>query len=91
MAHFFGGFFKHIEKPQDTHPPSVPQTFSQYDNEYVTYPSVKRFDACRCGGLRQVQQGGNDPFCQPCSKSQPFAVPIASKISCLKTSARFCP
>ena len=37
MAHFFGGFFKHIEKPQDTHPPSVPQTFSQYDNEYITY------------------------------------------------------
>ena len=37
MANFFGGFIKRIEKPQDTHPPSVPQDFSQYENEYVTY------------------------------------------------------
>ena len=37
MANLFGGFLKRIEKPQDTHPPSVPQEFSQYDNEYVTY------------------------------------------------------
>lgn len=27
MANFFGGFIKRIEKPQDTHPPSVPRTF----------------------------------------------------------------
>jgi len=37
MANLFGGFFKKIEKPQDTHPPSVPQAFSQYDSEYITY------------------------------------------------------
>lgn len=37
MANFFGGFIKRIEKPQDTHPPSVVQDFSQYENEYVTY------------------------------------------------------
>ena len=37
MAHLFSGIFKHIEKPQDTHPPSALQTFSQYDSEYVTY------------------------------------------------------
>ena len=37
MANFFGGFFKQIEKPQDTHPPSVPQELSKYDNEYITY------------------------------------------------------
>ena len=37
MANFFGGFIKRIEKPQDTHPPSVPQELSKYDNEYITY------------------------------------------------------
>ena len=37
MANFFGGFIKRIEKPQDTHPPSVVQDFSQCENEYVTY------------------------------------------------------
>ena len=37
MANFFGGFIKRIEKPQDTHPPSVAQDFSQCENEYVTY------------------------------------------------------
>ena len=37
MANFFGGFIKKIEKPQDTHPPSVPQELSKYDNEYITY------------------------------------------------------
>ena len=29
MANFFGGFIKRIEKPQDTHPPSVVQDFSK--------------------------------------------------------------
>lgn len=37
MANLFNGFFKQIEKPQDTHPPSVPQAFSQYDSEFVAY------------------------------------------------------
>lgn len=37
MVNFFSGFFKQIEKPQCVHPPSVPQEFSQYDSEYVTY------------------------------------------------------
>ena len=37
MANLLGGFFKRIEKPQDTHPPSVQQDFSHYDSEYVTY------------------------------------------------------
>ena len=37
MANFFSGFFKQIEKPQDIHPPSVPNEFSQYDSEYITY------------------------------------------------------
>ena len=37
MANLLGGFFKKVEKPQDTHPPSVLQEFSQYDSEYITY------------------------------------------------------
>ena len=37
MQHLFGGLFKQIEKPQDTHPPSIPMDFSQYDDEYITY------------------------------------------------------
>lgn len=37
MANLFGNFFKHIEKPQSVHPPSVPSEFSQYDCEYITY------------------------------------------------------
>lgn len=37
MANFFSGFFKQIEKPQDTHPPSVPKEFSQYDSDFITY------------------------------------------------------
>ena len=37
MANLFGGFLKKIEKPQTVHPPSIPQGFSQYENEYITY------------------------------------------------------
>lgn len=37
MQHLFGGLFKQIEKPQDTHPPSIPVDFSQYDDAYITY------------------------------------------------------
>ena len=37
MTNFFSGFFKQIEKPQDIHPPSIPQEFSQYDSEYISY------------------------------------------------------
>ena len=37
MANLLGGFFKKIEKPQDTHPPSALNEFSQYDSEYITY------------------------------------------------------
>lgn len=48
MANFFGGFIKRIEKPQDTHPPSVPQELSKYDNEYITYciEQEKTMDNC---------------------------------------------
>ena len=37
MTNFFGGFFKQVEKPQDTHPPSVPKELLQYDIDFVTY------------------------------------------------------
>lgn len=37
MNNLFSGFFKQKEKSHDAHPPSVPQGFSQYDSEFVTY------------------------------------------------------
>lgn len=37
MANLLGGFFKRIEKPQDTHPPSALNEFSQHNSEYITY------------------------------------------------------
>lgn len=37
MVNLFSGFFKQIDKPQSVHPPSLPQDFSQYENEYITY------------------------------------------------------
>ena len=40
MANFFGGFIKRIEKPQDTHPPSVSQDFfstTPYSNSFAIF------------------------------------------------------
>ena len=54
MANLLGGFFKRIEKPQDTHPPSALNEFSQYDSEYITYWTACAFYAADWTGIIEV-------------------------------------
>ena len=37
MSNLFGGFFKRLYKPQETHSPSVLKDFSDFDKECIVY------------------------------------------------------